>query len=331
MMNLFQLFLCRSGLPAACPAWPWLAGARPLEEGGGARSAAQRQELQRAVLRLLKAYAAVQQAAGPEGLAQDISDLMPRVQNLARILLQWAQLVEGLVQEAERQFGAQRGYGAYKKEQVKAALLHLVARPELRLPRIPEIVQPFLLEGVVDWTVDWIVTLLNKHESILWVGAQTPARVPLVARWWNDLVERLRRWIRRVLWDIVLSHHALAPAMRPGVDALARALEDEGAGLVRESVFLAEWIWKHHDEAMAMVDVLDEAVLIAEGLLEKTGPERKAFVHDLVMAFLQETGFTGDDSPVLNGIIGFFLDASIDVVVELFNRRGLLTHRASRS
>jgi hypothetical protein len=79
------------------------------------------------------------------------------------------------------------------------------------------------------------------------------------------------------------------------------------------------WVAKHGDQVTAVFQWLSEAVLEAESFLTKTGPEKKDYARELVLARLEEIGIpVGED--LFSSILRAIIDNLINATVSLFNK-----------
>jgi hypothetical protein len=89
---------------------------------------------------------------------------------------------------------------------------------------------------------------------------------------------------------------------------------------------LLVWVSSRRRTLMVLVEVVSAAVHEAEGYLSLSGPEKKAYARDLVLAVLDELGFA-QRTGLLFAIIDSTINSAIEGSVHLFNKRGLFTHR----
>jgi hypothetical protein len=118
--------------------------------------------------------------------------------------------------------------------------------------------------------------------------------------------------------------------IRPEVKAALEAVEREGLIVNQGQLFrgvgdLLVWVGARRKALMALVDVVSAAVQQAEAYLELSGPEKKTFTRDLVLAVLDELGFE-QRTGLLFAIIDSTINSSIEGSVHLFNKRGLFSH-----
>jgi hypothetical protein len=263
-----------------------------------------------------------------------ITEIAPPSSEMKEALVAWVALVEVLVQEAEQEYGSARGRGAQKAQQVKAALIHLmIDRPQLRIPEIPEFLVPLIVEVGVNWTIDAIVTILNRNT--LWEpgGVVAHARPSIFARgilWllrlWRSFVKlppvawlfgRLARLGRR----IVLMAYPLSPGVRAAVERIEATRGSTIEDAVLRGVAVVRWIVNHQKEVMALIDVVAFAIQEAEFIGALSGPEKKIYARALILAFFEDVGIVGGPSSLTYQLLDGLLDGVIDAVVAIFNSR----------
>jgi len=250
-----------------------------------------------------------------------------------RAVVVWIELVETLVQAAERSYGRAPGRGALKAADVKAALEYLVHRHPLKLPGVPTAIEPFLVDVGIEWTIDVVVRIANRHD--LWVVAPVRARS---VRWHLTRIVRVLAkllqplwvpfvWLGGQLWYLTREARPLTPELRAALRAVEREGLDREPGRTLESVVqVVIWVGEHRPQVVAIMDLVSLAVEEAERYLELEGPQKKAYAHALVLAVLDELGFE-ERAGLLYAIVESFVDSGIDSVVRLFNKRGHFTHR----
>jgi uncharacterized protein (TIGR01777 family) len=122
------------------------------------------------------------------------------------------------------------------------------------------------------------------------------------------------------LWAM---HGAPAPTADAGIETLAAHMPPE---LGRT----AEWLAVHRRQLQGFVNVIAaavEAAEAAESLVGKSGAEKKAYAHALVLRFLQEEA-AASGNPLEAAAANRLLDAAIDTVVHLFKKRDHFVHDA---
>jgi homoaconitase/3-isopropylmalate dehydratase large subunit len=74
-----------------------------------------------------------------------------------------------------------------------------------------------------------------------------------------------------------------------------------------------------------LVEVTSAAVQQAEVYVSLTGAQKKAYARDLVLAALEELGFE-QGTGLLFSIIDSTIQSSIEMSVNLFNKRGVFSN-----
>jgi predicted acylesterase/phospholipase RssA len=293
---------------------------------GPSRSDPRPQQLRADVRDLVALYEGM---AGPEAMAdlRRAVAALPSPETVCRALVAWSDFLETLIQEAEETHGV--GHGTEKLQEVKASVLYVLEKSRFDLEGIPRFLQPLLFDAAVDWSCEWIVHLLNRQQ--LWeTHAPSPAMRLGPSR---SLVLKTETWLNRfsdqlyaLAWWLTRARHPLRPALRARLDRLVEDLPIEPESLLRSTISAMEWMGRHRPQITAFADVVMRAVREAESFATMSGREKKQYVRDLVLAFLDETGILPIKSQISYGFTAILLDASIDAVVHIFNKRFLFQH-----
>lgn len=275
-----------------------------------------------------------------DGVEQDVIGAIgwfaangPRLERAAVV---WVDLIETLVQAEERTYGARPGLGSLKKAQVKEVLWRLLARERLRVPAVPEILEPMVLELFVDWVVDVLVLMCNRHS--MWT-ADGDVALSSAGVYWAALRKRLSGLLQFLVvgltWLVrrleMLFHSSVV--LPPGILSALNRVEREGFLVnTREALNVMEslvvWISKHRGQLVAAFELIFAAVNDAEAYVELSGPEKREYACNLVFAVLEDLGLderAGLMFAVLNSLIG----SGIESTVHLFNKRQVFVHRAA--
>jgi hypothetical protein len=117
--------------------------------------------------------------------------------------------------------------------------------------------------------------------------------------------------------------------LTPEVAALLREVGDNGVvnlrAAVASGVKTLEWVQNNRKMLLALLDMASVAAREAEHFLELSGPEKRDYARDLVMAALDDLGLTARGS-FLDSIIEGFVEIVMDAVVFLFNKRNVFNH-----
>lgn len=276
--------------------------------------------------------------AKAEGLDKDLATtldfLAKHSEAIQRAVVVWIDLIEVLIQNAERRYGATPGMGQLKAAEVKEVVRYLMRDRRFNIPDVPRSLQPVIIDLLVDWSVDVIVLMANQYG--LWVekGSGIVSR-SIFARLGLQLRRGTRLLFVRLIWLYERIRQAFQRpfVIRPEVKAALEAVEREGLIVNQGQLFhgvadLLVWVSSRRKALMALVDVVSAAVHEAEAYLALSGPEKKVYARDLVLAVLDELGFA-QRTGLLFAIIDSTINSSIDASVHLFNKRGLFSHGSS--
>jgi hypothetical protein len=262
-----------------------------------------------------------------------LESLAKKGDQVERAVVVWVDLIEVLVQTREQRYWPRRGLGTNKKAEVKEVVRYLLRGEHFELPHVPEFFAPVVVEIAADWTIDAVVLMANSYG--LWKEPE-PSGAPL-----QSGVSALRGWLSTTLrpvslavgsvvariWDLVRPQVPLPPEV---LSAL-KAVEREGLIVQEKELIvgfsnLMQWIGTHRRQLTAMVELVFAAVQETEGYLSLSGPEKKAYATDLVLAVVDELGFSEQ-----TGLVFEFLESiassGIEVAVHLFNKRAVFKHR----
>ncbi len=256
-------------------------------------------------------------------LASALKTLAQHGDEIQRAVVIAIELIQLLAQGAERRYP--EGHGRLKKAQVKAAIRYLLRAERADIPKVPDYLEPLFIDVAVDWSIDLVVLITNQHG--LW-DVREPA--PFSAR--AVLVLALRRLaeLTRPLWLLAVSVLAwileatqnratLTPEIRQALDrAASEGLISKKRALVGEVPAALVWLGDHREQVTAAFQLVFEAVQEAESFLTMTGPEKKAYARDLIMATLEELGFPVGG--LFSMIVEAMIDGAIESAVNLFNK-----------
>jgi hypothetical protein len=250
-----------------------------------------------------------------------------------RAVVAWVDLIEALVQAEERRYGSRPGLGKFKKDDIKQVIRGLLAKEHIRIPHVAESLVPVFLDLFVDWAVDAVVLMANRHG--MWEVGGEPHRRKRV--FWAAIRRGLRAFFRPV-WVTILGtairiatlFRRITPLPPELADALNAVQRDgfivDASDLIAGAEKALVWISGHRVQLVAAFELVLAAVQEAEAYLELPGPEKKEYAQNLILAVLDELGFeerTGLMFAIVNSLIG----SSIEATVRLFNKRGVFLHR----
>ena len=230
------------------------------------------------IWRLRRAYEEATQGQAFEELSEEIRLLGPSAGELSQSVRAWADVIETLMREMEIQYG-NRVEGAYKKQQVKSALIYWFRRSNINLPLIPGFVEPFIFSTISDWSIEAIFVLARHNE--LW--APVTATASPAPSWWLHITTPVRGLITRLLhqcaafaWLLVMRLHPITPEMEKAIDAVTdETMLTHTSFLGRVTEFL-RWAGNHQTELVAMIQLISVAAHEAESFLDKSGPEKES-------------------------------------------------------
>jgi hypothetical protein len=273
-----------------------------------------------------------------EGLDKDLATalnfLAKHSEAIQRAIVVWIDLIEVLVQNAERRYGDKPGMGRMKAAEVKEMVRYFMRNRRFNIPDVPQFLQPVIVDLIVEWSVDVLVLLANRYG--LWVekGSLTKTQ-SILARFLLSLRRRIMWLFLFIPWLFERIRRALQRpvVIPPEVKAAIDALEREGLIISEGKIFhgvadLLVWVSSRRRTLLILVEIVSAAVQEAEVYIELSGPQKKAYARDLVLAVLDELGFE-QRTGLLFAIIDSTINSSIEASVHLFNKRRLFSHGPS--
>jgi len=268
------------------------------------------------------------------GVEKDIVEVLESLakkrEQVERAVVVWVDLIEVLVQTQEQRYGDRPGMGAIKKAEVKEVVGYLLRGRHFEIPHVPEFFVPVVIEIAVDWTIDAVVLSANRYG--LW-KEEEPSAGPVLSIFRRWLWAALRPLTLAIAWVVARIRDLVRPRvqLRPEVLPALQAVEREGLIVKEKDLItgfsnLMQWTGTHRKQLIAMVELLFEVVQEAEGYLSLSGPEKKAYASDLVLAVLDELGFS-ERTGLMFALVDSMVSSGIEVAVHLFNKRGVLRHR----
>jgi hypothetical protein len=286
------------------------------------------------ILEIRRLFAEITAGNDHEDLVYMLNALVQNREALQQAVIVWVDLIEVLVQSAEGRYGAV-GRGDLKKDEVKAVVVYLLRTGKFRIPNVPDYLQPVVVDVVADISVDAVVAVANQRG--LWVEPPRTARPT-----WHELRRRFLRGIRRVVGFVLEPFGRLAAAivmalrypvrLSPALRQALEAIEREGMiadhqSLLQRITDLKIWIGNNAGSVIAGVQLVDLVVDEAEAFGDLTGPEKKDYARELVLAVLEDLGF--DVRGRFTGMkLEMAIDMAIDSLVHTLHKRGVFTHHA---
>jgi hypothetical protein len=302
----------------------------PAEEGSpdDPLTPEQHEQIRLTVWRLQNAFEELANPKNKTGLREALSSLSFLAQTLRDTLVAWTELMDELVEEAERLYGTQPGRGAYKREQVRAAVLTIARREAIDIPIVPQFLEPLAFVYLADIFSDFVVAHLDDND--LWDRDNLPETPALRVRMSGPLIRALRkafdflsRFLAGVAWRLVMGSARLSPGMQRIVDKIDPDIE----GALAAVAALARFAKDNRDFVRAIARILGMATQQAETFRDMPGPQKQAYALELVMEFLEQNGLLARDG-LWHDVVRAWLKVGIDATVRLFNRRRLFPFHA---
>jgi hypothetical protein len=260
-----------------------------------------------------------------------LNSLVQRSDQIERAVVAWVDLIEVLVQHTERRYGSQPGRGRIKSAEVKQVVRFLLNtdRSARQATTIVGVFEPIVMDIIVTWIVDGMVLAANRYG--FWEDAD-PAPQSLMARlglawhWVLRLFEPLAVRLALLVRDIWLSFQRRVP-LSPAVRSALKAVQAEGTLINREQFFAGAtntivWIGTHRKQLIASLELVFAVVHEAESFGSLTGPQKKIYARDLVLAVLDEAGLNLSN-PLIFAIVDALVRGAIEATVNIFNKRGV--------
>ena len=284
-----------------------------------------RLRIRKTIWRFQRGFQAIAEK-NPEELANMFGILLGFLQNSGLLLLNFVDLVETLCQEAEHIAGNRKRKGKFKAKLVKGVVIHLLLKKDIDLPRVPSYLEPLVLGIAVDWTIDTIVTLINRHE--LWEESKEypPTGQRMVLSLGSNIssfFEFFGVLLMRLSTAVVRAQYPLSKRMQKAASKFEHPLDES----LKSGLTLLFWATEHKKEIIAIVEVISIAAQEAESIARMTGVEKKAYVKEAILTFLQHEGWTGNRQGLAFLLTEAFINILIDSVVAIFNKRGLFHHK----
>lgn len=283
---------------------------------GRAVSTENREELRRTAARIRAAF---DRASEGGDLGEVWGVISETFRDGRTTLLAWFDFLEEVVQLAEKRFGSESGRGAFKAQQVKAAVRHLVAESKSPLKAILLTLGPGSVDVFLDVMLTTIVAILNQRRALWGPTAATsakPAKPPLRLR----VLAVFARWVSK-LYSWLEDKEPLDDTLRDEVQRIADERGDP-LGLFERFFEAGVWINENRRTVEALMEIVAIATDEAEFFTNLPGPEKQAYARDVILVTLeQEFGIAlrGAMLIVAEAVIDFF----IDFLVSLNNKHEL--------
>jgi hypothetical protein len=287
--------------------------------------------------RLDRAYEQATSGSRVGDVFESFREIAPDLSQLGQAMVDWLDVVETLVQEAERKYGTAPGHGAMKAVQVKSVLVSLaLANEDLVLPRVPRIFRALILEAVISWGIDVVVLLLNQNDELWQAGSESKSSVAVAMSkpltWLLAFGDWLQRqafgdWLVRKINQAILKANPLSPALQAEIKKMLANGNPSSRQVLQSFTHLTDWVGAHHKELTALIQLVSLVVKEAEGFLNMSGPEKKQYARALIVVFLEDSGIL-DGSPVADAVARWLVDWGIEFVVTVLRKRGISTPAA---
>lgn len=269
---------------------------------------------------------------GEQQLASALRQVAQHGPEIRTAIVHGVDLVETLVQAAERGHGRGSGQGRLKAAEVKSALQHLARHARIPIAGLPPTLQPVLVDAAISWSIDSVVHVSNRYG--LWVEERERVTIMgavaiRVGHFFMRLLSPLwyvLAWLASRFWYATHERAPLSKEVRAAVVAIERdPVRSSFADVFGSATRVLIWLGENRPLVVATLDVVTVGVEEAERYTELSGPQKKAYASALVLAVLGELGFK-ERAGLLLAIVGTFVDGAIDSTVHLFNKRGVFEH-----
>jgi hypothetical protein len=261
-----------------------LASPAPQSQQSG-RKPWNRQRMRLLFWKLRRAYELSVKSGAIEELGKVFSHLANSGVGVVELVLAWVDLIETVIQETEARFSSRPGGGAQKKAYVKSVLIELISRSKVA-KAAPDLFTTWVIWAGVDIAVDAIVRIIN--DRALWADDDDTA--PQDANsWFRRLGRRIAVFLLNVfawLYTRQLQRVELSPAVQQSVDRVLADHPIDPMRLIDDVRGLLDWLGKHREEILAVVDLVTAATEQVEVFISLSGPEKQAYARDLIVTFV---------------------------------------------
>lgn len=291
----------------------------------------QREELRAKISEIRRLLRVALSAGVDQDIIGALNLIAKRRKEFERAFVVWVDLIEVLIQTQEQRYGPRAGLGALKAQEVKEVFRYLLRNRRIPIPNVPRAFEPLILDVLVGWLVDAVVSIANSYGLWKEVPPERSTLSVFLSLFWfklkrvlSPLADAVAGVIARI-WEALRPRVVLSPAVREAVEAVEReGMIDKSPELITDVVGLVSWLGSHRKQLTAAIELVGAAVQEAESYFSLSGPEKKMYARALVLAALDELGFT-ERVGLVFAVIESLIDASIEAAVHLFNKRGVFT------
>ncbi len=178
---------------------------------------------------------ALEDGMGKE-LANALNSLAQHSDDIQMSVIAWVELIEVLVQNAETRYGSKSGRGALKASEVKSVMRYLLRADRLNIPKVPAFIEPVIIDLLVDWSIEVVVSILNESGRIWVTNDPAPrswtCRLTIPFHWVAKAVSRITwpLWyplakLGVYIWQALRYRR---PPFRPKLRSALKLVEREG-------------------------------------------------------------------------------------------------------
>jgi len=130
------------------------------------------------------------------------------------------------------------------------------------------------------------------------------------------MLARFIRWVR----DSITESVVLSPEPQGAIEAVEKeGMIAQPGDVIRQVMDLIVFVGEHAKQVKAGFQVILTAVQEAERFRSLSGPEKKEYATNLILAVLEEVGFVEFDG-LLGAVIEALISSGIEAAVHLFNK-----------
>ncbi len=236
-----------------------------------------------------------------------------------QIVKAWANLIDDLVLAAEYDYGSQHGRGYSKRRHVKGAILYLVHKAKITIPEVPQVLEPFCWNIVLDPVVNVLHSLSERYNR--WGDVpQKPtfrARMSSGMHRVGGLLDTILNWLTNLGWRLVLAWSPVSPRLKKTVNAFLGAEPDPS----RTVLVFASWVVNNTKNIVVLAHLFSTVVVEAQFFVRSDEARQKAYAREFLLTFIEfEVGLPPRDS-LRFLLLSAGIDLAVDVVFALFEKR----------